>query len=138
MLFSMSPRSRALLQLAHDLAGDLRRSAADINGDGVLVGRRFLQARELAVEQANGHEVLVPRGHAPADKVRIDPHGELAGILALAADGKKPDRVRSGLEQIKMVAGKRNQRYLQALRTRIPRIARGLLMRSAALRRQRS
>ncbi len=57
-------------------------------------------------------------------KLRIDLHGELAGILALAADGKKPDRVRSGLEQIKMVAGTRNQRYLPALRTRIPRIAR--------------
>jgi len=49
--------SRALLQLVHDLAGDLRRAAADIDDDRVFVGRRFLQARELAVEQANGHEV---------------------------------------------------------------------------------
>src|SRR5258706_3843678 len=55
MSFSVSPRSRALLQLAHDLAGDLRRPAADIDGDRVLVGRRLLQARALAVEQAQRH-----------------------------------------------------------------------------------
>jgi site-specific DNA recombinase len=37
---------------------------------------------------------------------RTDLQGELAGILALAADNKKPaTQLRSGLEQIKVVAG---------------------------------
>ncbi len=38
-------------------------------------------------------------------ELRIDLKGELAGILALASDTKKPADHRDGLEQIKLVAG---------------------------------
>ena len=43
----------------------------------------------------------------PEDRsLRIDLHGDLAGILSLASDGKKPAAVsRDGLAQIKLVAG---------------------------------
>ena len=37
--------------------------------------------------------------------LRVDLRGALAGILALAADGKNPAAVGDGLEQIKLVAG---------------------------------
>jgi site-specific DNA recombinase len=57
-------------------------------------------------------------------QLRVELHGELAGILALTTDGKKPGSLSAtGLaQQIKMVAGTRNQRCLQALRARIPRL----------------
>ena len=48
-------------------------------------------------------------------QLRIDLMGELAGILALCDAGKKKPGAVSGagpLEQIKMVAGARNQRCL--------------------------
>jgi hypothetical protein len=61
---------------------------------------------------------LVPEG----DHLRLDLRGELAGILALTSDSKKPAAVGDGLEQIKVVAGTRNQRYLHPARARIPRI----------------
>ena len=56
-------------------------------------------------------------------KLRIEIKGELAGILELCdAGSKKPgDLSTAGLaEQIKLVAGERNQRYLQGLVSRIP------------------
>src|SRR6516165_3849916 len=49
---------------------------------------------------------LVPQG----DGLRVDLKGALAGILQLAADGKKPAAMGDGLEQIKVVAGKCNHR----------------------------
>ena len=45
---------------------------------------------------------LVPQG----DGLRVDLKGALAGILQLAADGKKPAAMGDGLEQIKLVAGR--------------------------------
>ena len=46
-------------------------------------------------------------------ELRIDLKGELAGILAMSTDSKKPAAAtRDGFEQIKMVAGARYQRYL--------------------------
>jgi hypothetical protein len=47
-------------------------------------------------------------------KLRIDLRGELAGILALCADKRKPGSVSgTGLaEQVKLVAGARNHRDL--------------------------
>jgi hypothetical protein len=61
-------------------------------------------------------------------ELRIELRGALAGILGLAADNKKPGGLTAaGLaEQIKMVAGARNQRCLQALRARIPMLPRPL------------
>jgi hypothetical protein len=49
-------------------------------------------------------------------ELRVELKGELAGILALAADSKKPgDLSATGLaEQIKMVAGTRNHRQFIA------------------------
>ena len=49
-------------------------------------------------------------------ELRIDLHGEIAAILGLCVDSKKPATdVRDGLAQIKVVAGARNQRYQQGL-----------------------
>ena len=59
----------AFLQLTDDLAHNLDRLAADIDGDRVLVRRRLLKSRELAIEQGCGHEVLVPCGQSPADEI---------------------------------------------------------------------
>jgi site-specific DNA recombinase len=69
---------------------------------------------------------------APIETIRLVPEngrleielaGDLAGVLALTADSKKPATIaRDGLP-VTVVAGTRNQCYLQALRTRIPRIA---------------
>src|SRR6516162_6171504 len=61
----------------------------------------------------------------PVDgELRIQIKGELAGILELCEAGanQKPGGLStSGLaQQIKMVAGERNQRYLQGLFSRIP------------------
>jgi hypothetical protein len=54
---------------------------------------------------------------APEDgRLRIDLHGELAGILALASGSKKPDRGGSGAEQIKLVAGACNHLYRTVVR----------------------
>jgi site-specific DNA recombinase len=45
--------------------------------------------------------VLVPEG----EELRIEIHGELAGILELCQDGKTPGRSRASAEQITLVAG---------------------------------
>jgi hypothetical protein len=45
--------------------------------------------------------VLVPEG----EELRIEIHGELAGILELCQPGKTPGRGRASAEQIKVVAG---------------------------------
>jgi hypothetical protein len=65
---------------------------------------------------------LVPE----SGELRVELRGELAGILALAADRKRPGGLSAaGLaEQIKMVAGPRNQRYLHVLRARVPTMSR--------------
>ena len=57
------------LEPANDLMGDVGRLAADIGNDRVLVRRRLLQGRELAVEQGDRHEVLVPCDHALVDQL---------------------------------------------------------------------
>ena len=51
--------------------------------------------------------VLVPEG----DELRIEIHGELAGILELCQKDKTPGRSRASAEQIKLVAGARNHLY---------------------------
>jgi site-specific DNA recombinase len=48
-----------------------------------------------------GKIVLVPEGEV----LRIEIHGELAGILELGRQGKTPGRSRASAEQIKLVAG---------------------------------
>ena len=58
-----------LFKLAHDFVDDLGWSAADVDGDRMLIRRGFLQRRKLAVEQGHRHEVLVPSRHAPVDEV---------------------------------------------------------------------
>ena len=63
--------------------------------------------------------VLVPEN----GELRIDLKGELAGILALAADSKKPAAHHDGLEQIKLVAGARNQRYLHIAEGWLPLVS---------------
>jgi hypothetical protein len=51
----------------------------------------------------------------------IDLHGHLAGILSLATKAKKPlGESGFAVESVKLVAGTRNQRYLQLLMARIP------------------
>ena len=47
--------------------------------------------------------VLVPEG----EELRIEIHGELAGILELCQQSKTPGRSRASAEQIKVVAGVR-------------------------------
>ena len=39
------------------------------------------------------------------NRLRINLNGEIAAILALASNSKKPAAARDGLEQVKMVAG---------------------------------
>src|SRR6185312_5131982 len=67
--FIASAAAVPFLQFTHDLAGDLSRPAADIDRDRMLIRSRFLQGRELAVEQRDRHEVPVPCNHAAADEV---------------------------------------------------------------------
>jgi hypothetical protein len=57
------------LKLTRGLVGNICWFAADIDNDRVLVRGGLLQCRELAVEQGNGHEVLVSCGQAPVDQV---------------------------------------------------------------------
>src|ERR1700761_2580689 len=56
-------------KLPDDLGDDLLGCAADLDHDRPLVGRRLLERGELAVEQADRHEVLVARGHALVDQL---------------------------------------------------------------------
>src|SRR6185437_15917762 len=58
-----------LLELMHNLGSDLGRPAAHVDDDRMLIRCWFLQCRKLAIEQGHRHEVLVARGHAPADEV---------------------------------------------------------------------
>jgi hypothetical protein len=53
--------------------------------------------------------VLVPEG----EELRIEIHGELAGILELCQHSKTPGRSRASAEQIKVVAGAHNHRQFQ-------------------------
>ncbi len=90
-----------------NLAEVYRRKVADLH-----------QALESEETKAEAAEII--RGLVDAivltpenGELRIDLHGDLAGILALAADGKKPAAMsRDGLEQIKVVAGACNHREL--------------------------
>ena len=52
----------AFLQVTDDLGHNLERLAADIDGDRMLIRCRLLQGGELAIEEGDRHEVLVPRG----------------------------------------------------------------------------
>ena len=70
--------------------------------------------------------VLMPAAGAP-DGIDAQLHGDLAAILALSnADGRKQKPPAKGLagSQLSVVAGVRNQRYLQGLVSRIPLVAR--------------
>ena len=57
--------------------------------------------------------VLTPIEHEGRKTLSIDLHGHIAGILAMAANTKKPPQ-KDGFseESIKLVAGARNRRYL--------------------------
>jgi hypothetical protein len=57
-----SAAAATFLQVTDDLGHNLERLAADIDGDRMLIRCRRLQDRELAIEQGDRHEVLVPRG----------------------------------------------------------------------------
>jgi hypothetical protein len=58
--------------------------------------------------------------------LEIELVGDLAEILSLAADSKKPVTAKRDGLQATMVAGTRNQRYLHSLRSRIPIVPRPL------------
>jgi site-specific DNA recombinase len=107
------------LLLHPNLAELYRRKVADLHA--------ALQREETRVEAAEIVRSLIDaitltpeNGH-----LRIDLTGQLAGILALASDSKKPATgVGDGLlavEQIKLVAGARNQRCLHISEAWIPR-----------------
>jgi len=61
--------------------------------------------------------VFAPAEHEGRKTLSIDLYGDIAGILSMAAQTKKPPQ-KSGFseESIKLVAGARNQRYLAAPR----------------------
>jgi hypothetical protein len=48
--------------------------------------RRFLEDPELAVEQRNGHEMLLPRRHAPLDQVALALEVDQPHLLPAADD----------------------------------------------------
>ena len=52
----------AFLQPTDDLGHDFERLGADIDCNRMFIRCWLLQGRELAIEQRDGHEVLVPRG----------------------------------------------------------------------------
>ena len=52
----------AFLQPMDDLVHDFERLGADIDCNRMFIRCWLLQGRELAIEQRDGHEVLVPRG----------------------------------------------------------------------------
>ena len=58
--------------------------------------------------------VLTPEGA----QLQIDVRGDLAGILAISADSKRPAVV-AGRSQFEMVAGARNHRYRHSLQTAV-------------------
>ncbi len=55
-------------------------------------------------------------------ELKIDVRGDLAGILAISLDSKKPSRGEGG-SQFEMVAGACNQRYLRLVEQQIPKLA---------------
>jgi hypothetical protein len=66
--------------------------------------------------------VLSPVVDAP-DGIDAQLHGDLAAILALSNDGERKQKLpANGVagSQLSVVAGERNQRYLQALRAQVP------------------
>ncbi len=81
-----------------------------------------LQAADVIRKLVN-KIVLIPVEEEGRKSLSIDLHGHLAGILSPATTAKRPLN-ESGLEMgyMKLVAGERNQRYLQAWRRRIPRV----------------
>ena len=50
------------------------------------------------------------------DQLKITPEGDLAGMLSAARDSKRSPDTGDLLVQIKLVAGARNQHYLQLWR----------------------
>src|SRR5262245_8112661 len=88
-----------------NLAEVYRRRVSDLH---VTLNAEESRAEAAEVIRSLVEEVTL----TPEDgELRIDLKGELAGILELAADSKKPaTQRRSGLEQIKMVAGACNHR----------------------------
>src|SRR5579883_2229967 len=67
-------------ELAEDLGDNLVGRAADIDHDRPLVGTRLLERRELAVEQADRHEMLVPRRHPLVDQLPGPPEIDQAHL----------------------------------------------------------
>ena len=92
-----------------------------------LYRRQIENLREMLADTANRHRavealpvlideiLLVPVADGDKTVLSVNLRGDLAGILALAADTKKPPQ-RDGLsESVAMVAGARNRRYQQGL-----------------------
>ena len=75
-----------ILELTHDLVGNVGWFAADIDNDRVLVRCGLLQCREPAVERGYGHEVLVPCNHALVDQFARSLHVDERHVVALADD----------------------------------------------------
>src|SRR5262245_25740815 len=94
----------------------LHPSMSDLYREKVTDLYRALEGDEAsrvgAREQVRGliDEIsLEPRG----DRLGIVLKGNLAGMLRLAQNNKRPSETDDLLEQIQLVAGARNQRYLQ-------------------------
>jgi site-specific DNA recombinase len=86
-----------------NLAEAYRRKVTDLHA--------ALQQDEMRTDAAEIIRSLIDEITLTPDggQLRINLRGELAGILALVSNSKKPDLLGSGSEQIKVVAGTRNQ-----------------------------
>src|SRR5512144_2283428 len=67
-----------------DLPHDVLWRQIDRDHDRLLFGRRLLERRKLALEQARRHEVLVTRGDAPRDQPDIALEEDEANVRAVA------------------------------------------------------
>ncbi len=77
------------------------------------VGDRRLRASDI-IRTLVKEVILAPEG----DLLTIDLVGDLAGILAIAQKAETP-ATRAGASQVKMVAGRRNDRYRHSLQIRV-------------------
>src|ERR1700726_3809112 len=69
-----------------NLLHDLLRTALDRNDDRVFIRCRLLERRELALEQARRHEVLMTGGDAPRNELDVAPEADQAHVRAFADD----------------------------------------------------
>jgi len=89
-----------------------------------------LDREESRTEAAEIIRSLVDEIVTPEDgELKIALRGDLASILAIATNGKRPTPAGNGLSeklarktQVQLVAGKRNQRYFGLFAARIPRL----------------